>query len=84
MIEPPGGAGDPVGQIEVEQEILAETLARGDAVPGDDLAQRRQGRAFASQPVAKRLAAISAARRSAATRLSARALPCPAIANAVP
>ena len=86
VIEWSGGAGNPAGQIEVEQEILAEPLACGDPVPGDDLPQRRQRRVrgVASQPAAPRLAAISAASRSAAIRLSARALPWPAIANAVP
>ena len=86
VIERSGGAGNPAGQIEVEQEILAEPLACGDPMPGDDLAQRRQRRVrgAASQPAAPRLAAISAASRSAAIRLSARALPWPAIANAVP
>ena len=77
VLEPPGGAGYLARQVEVEQEILAEALACGDAVPADDVAQRRQrkGRAIASQPAARRLAAISAASRSAAIRLSARALP---------
>jgi hypothetical protein len=39
--ERPGGAGDPSGQVEVEDEILAEAPARRDAVAGDDLSQRR-------------------------------------------
>ena len=42
VVEPSGGAGNPADQIEVEQKILAEALACKDAVPGDDLAQRRQ------------------------------------------
>ena len=33
-----GGARDPSGQIEIEQEILAERLARIEAVRGDDFA----------------------------------------------
>ena len=37
-----GAAGDLGGQVEVEQEVLAERLARREAVRGDDLAQRRQ------------------------------------------
>jgi hypothetical protein len=37
------GAGDPPRQIEVEQKILSEALARGKAVRGDDLAERREG-----------------------------------------
>jgi hypothetical protein len=40
--ERPGGASDPSGQVEVEDEILAEAPARRDAVAGDDLPQRRQ------------------------------------------
>ena len=81
-----GGAGDPAGQIEVEKKILPEALACGDAVPSDHLAQRRQGgrRRIALQLPAERLAAISAASRSAAIRLSARAIPWPAIPKAVP
>ena len=86
VIERSGGAGNPAGQIKVEQEILAKPLACGDPVTSDDLAQRRQRRVrgAASQPAAPRLVASSAASRSAAIRLSARALPCPAIVNAVP
>jgi hypothetical protein len=41
-VERPRGAGDAPRQIEVEDEILAEAPARGDAVSGDDLAQRRR------------------------------------------
>src|SRR5215469_5599261 len=61
VIEWSGGAGNPAGQIEVEQEILAEPLACDDPVPGDDLPQRQQRRVrgAASQPAAPRLAAIS-------------------------
>jgi hypothetical protein len=86
MLEPPSGARDPSRQIEVEQEVLAEASACGDAVPGNDLAQRRQRwrRGVAGQPAAVRLDAISAANRSAAIRLSGRAVPWPAIAKAVP
>jgi hypothetical protein len=42
LVERPRGAGDAPRQIEVEDEILAEAPARGDAVSGDDLAQRRR------------------------------------------
>jgi hypothetical protein len=81
LVERPGGAGDAAGQVEIEEEVLAERFARPDAVPGDDLAQRRQRR---DQPDAARLAAMRAARRSAARKLSGRARPRPAIASAVP
>jgi len=86
MLEPTSGARDPSRQIEVEQEVLAEASACGDAVPGDDLAQRRRWwrSGVAGQPAAVRLAAISPAIRSAAIRLSGRAVPWPAIAKAVP
>ena len=39
MIEPPSGAGDSASEVEVEEEILAEALARDDAVSRDHLAQ---------------------------------------------
>ena len=42
VVEPPGGARDAPGQVQVEDEILPEALARRDAVARDDLAQRRQ------------------------------------------
>ena len=87
------GAGDSAREIEVEEEILPEALVRDDAVSRDHLAQRwrRPSARIADQPpirrtqlAADRLAAISAANRNAAIRLSARAVPRPAIANAVP
>ena len=93
MVERPRRSGDPARQVEVEEEILAEALVRDDTVSGDDLAQRRQrgrgrvgrpGYVRRSQTAAARLAAISAASRSAAIRLSGRATPRPAIAKAVP
>ena len=86
MVEPPGGAGDPARQVEIEKEILPEALAGSYAMPGDHIAQRRQKgeRRVASQATARRLAAISPASRNAAMKLSARAVPRPAMANAVP
>jgi hypothetical protein len=53
MVEPPGGAGDPARQIEVQQKVLPEALAGDYAVPGDDFAQRREDRGdslFRQQP----------------------------------
>ena len=41
-LERSAGARDPAGEIEIEQEILAERLARRQAVPADHLAQRRE------------------------------------------
>ena len=86
MLERPRGASDPAGQIEIEKKILPEAFACNDAVPSDHLAQRRQGgrRWIALQLPAERLTAISAASRSAAIRLSGRAIPRPAIVSAVP
>ena len=37
-----GAAGDLRGQVEVEEEVLAERLARREAVRGDHLAERRE------------------------------------------
>ncbi len=36
------GAGDPRGEIEIEQEVLAERFSRGQAVAANNLAERRQ------------------------------------------
>src|SRR5262249_2273350 len=36
--------GNAAGEVEVEQEMLAEALVGGEPVTSDDLAQRRQGR----------------------------------------
>ena len=41
-VERTGGARDAAGEIEIEQEILAERLLGGEAVAADHLAQRRQ------------------------------------------
>ena len=38
--ERPGDRGDPRQQLAVEDEILAERLARAEPVAGDDVAQR--------------------------------------------
>ena len=75
-----GGAGDLAGEIEVEQEILAQRFLRRQAVRGDHVAQRRQ---IIGSSVARR-SAISAAILIAAIMLRASALPVPAMSNAVP
>jgi hypothetical protein len=41
LIERRGGARDPARQIEIEQEMLAEALARLEPMGGDDLPERR-------------------------------------------
>ena len=72
------GAGDAAGQVEIEQEILAERFLRRKPVRGDDLAQRRQtvgGEAHGAR---------RAASFSAAIRLVGLATPLPAMSNAVP
>ena len=80
--EAAGGAGDARGEVEVEEEILAEALDRREAVTGDDVAERRQVVDRAHPALS--LATSSAARRSAAARLDGSALPVPARSNAVP
>src|SRR5689334_6642120 len=82
-VERSGGAGDAPRHIEVEDEILPEAAARPNAVLRDDLAQRRQRDQIGGHLPWCR-AAISAASRNAAIRLSGRATPCPAISKAVP
>ena len=39
-LEVAGRAGDARGQVQIEQEVLAQSAARGKAMAGDDLAQR--------------------------------------------
>src|SRR5690606_5025146 len=76
-------AGDAAGQVQVEQKVLAERLAGGEAVPGDDLAQGRQ-RVEAGPAHPGDLPARRAARRSASIRLRGLAVPLPASGSAVP
>ena len=71
-------AGDAAGQVEVEEEVLAERFLRGEAVRGDDFAQRRQ--AVGGEAHGARRAASF----SAAIRLAGLATPLPAMSNAVP
>jgi hypothetical protein len=40
MVERAGRTGDPARQVEIEEEVLTQPPVRGDAVSGDDLAQR--------------------------------------------
>ena len=89
-----GGPGNPAGQVGVEQEMLAQVPAGREAVPADDIAQRRQvgkGRRFrhVAQPLAgtgagARRCAMAAAICSAAIRLDGLARPVPAMSSAVP
>jgi hypothetical protein len=58
MVEPAGRPGDPAGQVEVEDEVLTEPFARDNAVPSDDLAQRRGGWGVVRQAALSRRAAI--------------------------
>ena len=41
-VERARGAGDPAGEVEVEQEVLAERALGGERMAGDHLTQRRQ------------------------------------------
>ncbi len=82
-----GGARDARGQIEIEQEILAEGFFRRETMAADDLAQRRQVidlRHYFAGTSAGAVADRRAASVSAATRLDGSAVPVPAISNAVP
>ena len=76
-----GGADDAPREVEIEQEMLAQTSPGADAVAGDDLAERRQGfsQRPSRRPVRARVSAIRAASLSAAIRLSGRAVPVPAM-----
>ena len=75
------GARDPRGEVEVEQEVLAEGFARRQGMFANDVAQRRQIVDRAHEGL---VAAIRAASRNAATRLDGLALPVPAMSKAVP
>ena len=72
-VERAGGARDAAGQVEVEQEILAERFARGEAVAPDDVAQRRQVASIALiSPRAMRVRASTQPRRELERRDQAR------------
>ncbi len=78
LVQRSGGAGDPAGQVEIEQEVLAERFFRREIVFGDHFAQRGEG-------VVHLLArAIRPASSTASVRLVALARPVPASAKAVP
>ncbi len=77
-----GGPRDLAGQIEVEQEILAERFLRLKPMTLDDFTQRRQ--AVEAHRTAVSLSARNRASCSAAIRLSGRAMPFPAMSKAVP
>src|SRR6185369_1718997 len=72
-------ARDLAGDVEVEQEVLAEGFAGHQAMLGERFAKRRQVLEAHS-----RVRAIWSASRTAAIRLSARARPRPAMSKAVP
>src|SRR5580700_3578880 len=82
------GAGNALGEIEVEQEVLAEGFFRCETVAANDIAQWRQAVLGAGHDAASEagLSALAsrAASRSAATRLVGSARPVPAISKAVP
>ena len=74
----PRGAGDFAGQVEVEQEVLAERLARVEAVRRDHVAQARQSVGGEAHRVNRSASLI------AAMRLAGLARPFPAMSKAVP
>ncbi len=75
------GTRDARGEVEVEQEVLTERLARRQRMFANDLAKRRQ---VVDRAHAALAAAIRAASRKAAIRLAGLARPVPAISKAVP
>src|SRR6185369_4731487 len=80
-LERPRDRGDPRKKLTVQNEILAERLARAEAVSSDDVAERLRAGAHA---VAARFNAHSAAIRIAAAIGRGSALSWPAMSNAVP
>src|SRR5690606_15754456 len=70
-------------QIEIEEKILAERFLRHQVMPFYHFTQRRKIIYAHAQPFAA-FSASCCARRTAATRLSGRAMPLPAISKAVP
>src|SRR6478735_7507719 len=72
---------DARGEIEVEEEVLAERFARRQSVLANDLAKRREVVDRAHRVFA---AAIRLASLNAAIRLAGLALPVPAMSKAVP
>src|SRR5664280_2551624 len=86
-VERPTGPRNTGGQIEIEQEVLAEGFLCRQAMAADDLAQRRQVvdlRHYFAAANAGVVAASRAASAKAATRLDGSARPLPAISKAVP
>ena len=83
LFERPRRAGDAPGQVEIEQEVLAEAFLGGEPEVADHLAERRQavGRGHARASV---FSCMAAARRSASIRLRGLAWPVPAMPKAVP
>ena len=80
-------AGDPPGQVEIEQEILAEGFLGRQFMTADHVSQRRQVvcRAhFAAASSSAGCVVSRAASLSAAIRLDSLALPVPAMSKAVP
>ena len=80
-LETSSDRGDARKQLPVEEEILAERLARAEAVPRDDLPQRLR---LTGQKPSDRSIAVSAAIRIAAAIGRGSARSCPAMLNAVP
>ena len=77
-------ARDAPGQIEIEDEVLPQTLARREPMRRDHRAQGRQAVVQIRVRHNPRLSAISAAMRMAAIMLASLAIPFPAMPSAVP
>ena len=83
LLQTAGLSGNLRCQVEVEKEVLAERLLRHQIMPLDHFAQWRKVVYAHAFPFAA-FSASRRARRIAATRLSGRAMPLPAISKAVP
>lgn len=75
-----GGAGDTGGQIEIEQEMLAEAFVGDDPVARELITKWRQR----AHGVVRRRAASRAASAIASTMLAGSAIPWVAMSSAVP
>jgi len=77
-----GLARDLGGQVQIQQEILAQRFARAQVMVGDHLPQRGKGVDGAHASVPARV--IRCAMRSASIMLVGLAMPLPAMSKAVP
>ena len=79
-----GGPRHPACQVEVEEKVLSERFPWQEPMRAHHLPQRRQLVDLAHRRDRAAPAASRAAKHNAAIRLSGRAMPLPAMSNAVP